>query len=133
VLFFGQQVLIFWKNIASLSRSTNLLCCDGHAKASAVRIRAIAGAVIGTFTSPWCWWQVPARRWYRRVGAPSMAEGNGIIAPFPQDRWIYFRAAYREGGLRAVQGEADSGGVTRRPSTTNGIGRQQYQWALGEQ
>jgi hypothetical protein len=25
-----------------------------------VRIRAIAGAVIGTFTSPWCWWQVPA-------------------------------------------------------------------------
>jgi hypothetical protein len=29
-------------------------------RASAVRIRAIAGAVIGTFTSPWCWWQVPA-------------------------------------------------------------------------
>jgi hypothetical protein len=37
--------------------------CVSHTKASAVRIRAIAGAVIGTFTSPWCWWQVPARRY----------------------------------------------------------------------
>ena len=30
----------------------------------------------------------------RRAGAPSMAEGNGTIAPFLQDRWIYFLADY---------------------------------------
>jgi hypothetical protein len=37
-------------------------------RASAVRIRAIARAVIGTFTSPWCWWQVPARGYRRGSG-----------------------------------------------------------------
>jgi hypothetical protein len=28
-----------------------------------------------------------------------MAEGVGTIAPFPQDRWIYFLADYRSGAV----------------------------------
>ena len=52
----------------SIDMASSPCVCDGHAKASAVRIRAIARAVIGTFTSPWCWWQVPARGYRRGSG-----------------------------------------------------------------
>ena len=52
-------------------------------------------SVIGTRIQ-WCWWQVPARGGQTRVGALGRAPSPGTMAPFPQDRWIYFLADYRK-------------------------------------